>query len=235
MYASERSELRKCWHFYILKLLFLSTFCRYIRHFVGTNDMLVGLHVPTNFQMYRQNSEKHYCPPPPGYANEGRPYTGLSLQCDAVVFTILSHLSLSSAALTASCSVISVELLMSLSHDIGRWAHFLFPFTFPVMIVLSSPFELHFQRNATFHLRTISRSMSLFLILFTPMRWFSFLFVVFLGPFCSITFLCLLHRPWLASMYLWGRQWPIAPSAWDSSWPFDSSRCCPFYLLPPSP
>ena len=34
--------------------------------------MLVGLHVATNFQMYRQNSEKHYywgvfppCPPPP--------------------------------------------------------------------------------------------------------------------------------------------------------------------------
>ena len=52
------SELRKCWHFYILKLLFLSIFCRYIRYFVGTNDMLVGIHVPTNFQMYRQNSEK---------------------------------------------------------------------------------------------------------------------------------------------------------------------------------
>ena len=48
------SELRKCWHFYILKLLFLSIFCRYIRYFVGTNDMLVGLHVPTNFQIYRQ-------------------------------------------------------------------------------------------------------------------------------------------------------------------------------------
>ena len=40
------------------KLLFLSIFCRYIRYFVGTNDMLVGLHVPTNFQMYRQKSEK---------------------------------------------------------------------------------------------------------------------------------------------------------------------------------
>ena len=33
-------------------------FCRYFRYFVGTNDMLVGLHVPTNVQMYRQNSEK---------------------------------------------------------------------------------------------------------------------------------------------------------------------------------
>ena len=58
MRASGASELRKCWRFYILKLLFLSTFCRYIRYFVGTNDMLVGLDVPTNFQMYRQKSEK---------------------------------------------------------------------------------------------------------------------------------------------------------------------------------
>ena len=52
------SELRTFWHFYILNLLFLSIFCRYIRYFVGTNDMLVGSHVPTNFQMYRQKSEK---------------------------------------------------------------------------------------------------------------------------------------------------------------------------------
>ena len=58
MRASGASELRKCWHFYILKLPFLSIFCRYITYFVGTNDMLVGLHVPTNFQMYRQKSEK---------------------------------------------------------------------------------------------------------------------------------------------------------------------------------
>ena len=73
------SELRKFWHFYILNLLFLSIFCRYIRYFVGTNDMLVGSHVPTNFQMYRQKSEKALlggggggsCPPcpPSGYAN----------------------------------------------------------------------------------------------------------------------------------------------------------------------
>ena len=68
MRASRASELRKCWHFYILKLLFLSIFCRYIRYFVGTNDMLVGLHVPTNFQIYRQYSEKALLgavPPPP--------------------------------------------------------------------------------------------------------------------------------------------------------------------------
>ena len=79
MRASGASELRKFSHFYILKLLFLSIFCRYFRYFVGTSDMLVGLHVPTNFQMYRQNSEKPLlggggnCPPPPvppsGYAN----------------------------------------------------------------------------------------------------------------------------------------------------------------------
>ena len=37
MRASEASELRKFWYFYILKLLFLSIFCRYIRCFVGTN------------------------------------------------------------------------------------------------------------------------------------------------------------------------------------------------------
>ena len=77
MRASGAIELRKFSHFYILKLLFLSIFCRYFRYFVGTNDMLVGLHVPTNFQMYRQNSEKalwgggEFPPcPPSGYANE---------------------------------------------------------------------------------------------------------------------------------------------------------------------
>ena len=45
----------------------------YIRYFVGTNDMLVGLNVPTNFQMYRQKSENALLgggaiaplPPPP--------------------------------------------------------------------------------------------------------------------------------------------------------------------------
>ena len=55
------SELRKCWHFYILKLLFLSIFCRYSRYFVGTNGMLVGLHVPTNFQIYRQTLTLNKC------------------------------------------------------------------------------------------------------------------------------------------------------------------------------
>ena len=55
-------------------------------------------------------------------------------------FTILRHLSSSSAALTTSCSVIPVELLMSLSHDVGGRPLFLFLLPFPVMIVLASPF-----------------------------------------------------------------------------------------------
>ena len=38
---------------------------------------------------------------------------------------------ISSAALTASCSVIPVELLMSLSHDVGGRPLFLFPLTDP--------------------------------------------------------------------------------------------------------
>ena len=82
MRANGASELRKCSHFYIsLKLLFLSIFCWYFRYFVGTNDMLVGLHVATNFEMYRQNSEKALlagggggglppCPPPPPPATQ---------------------------------------------------------------------------------------------------------------------------------------------------------------------
>ena len=55
------SELRKFWHFYILNLLFLSIFCRYSRYFVGTNDMIVGLHVPTNFLIYRQTLTLNKC------------------------------------------------------------------------------------------------------------------------------------------------------------------------------
>ena len=50
--------------------------CYFFQYVVGTNDMLVGLHVPKKFQMYRQNSEKALwgLPPPPplppsGYAN----------------------------------------------------------------------------------------------------------------------------------------------------------------------
>ena len=45
MRSSEASELSTFRYFYILKLRFLSIFCRYIRmirYFVGTNDMLVG-------------------------------------------------------------------------------------------------------------------------------------------------------------------------------------------------
>ena len=74
MRASAASELRKFLHFHIQKRLFLSIFCWYIRNFVGTNDVLVGLHVPTDFQIYRQNSEKALlggggsCPPAPPLA-----------------------------------------------------------------------------------------------------------------------------------------------------------------------
>ena len=59
--ASGASELRKFWYFYILTLLFFSIFCRYSRYFVGTNDMLVGLHVPTNFLIYRQTLTLSKC------------------------------------------------------------------------------------------------------------------------------------------------------------------------------
>ena len=72
----ERASLEKC---YILKLLFLSIFCWYFRYFVSTNDMLVGLHVATNFEMYSTKLWKSIMggncppalppPPPPGYAN----------------------------------------------------------------------------------------------------------------------------------------------------------------------
>ena len=83
----ERTERASSENFCKHKLLFLSIFCWYFRYFVGTNDMLVGLHVATNFQMYRKNSEKALwggggdCslpPPPPRYANgwqcQGIPY-----------------------------------------------------------------------------------------------------------------------------------------------------------------
>ena len=59
--AGGASEVRKFWHFYILKLLFLSIFCRYNRYFVGTNGMLVGLHVPTNFRIYQQTLTLSKC------------------------------------------------------------------------------------------------------------------------------------------------------------------------------
>ena len=77
MRASGASELRNVLHFHTQKLLFLSIFCWYFRNFVGTNYILVGLHVPTDFQMYTQNSEKALLggqfappapPPPSGYA-----------------------------------------------------------------------------------------------------------------------------------------------------------------------
>ena len=81
MRASEASELRKFRYFYILKLLFLSIFwsvhqmlCRYKWHAcrLTCNDKFIN--VPTNFQMYRQKSEKTLlggggnCPPAPPLA-----------------------------------------------------------------------------------------------------------------------------------------------------------------------
>ena len=77
MRASGASELRQFWLFYILKLLFLSIFCRYIRYFVGTNDMLVGLYMYRQiFKCTDKTPKKHYwgggqlppCPPPPPLA-----------------------------------------------------------------------------------------------------------------------------------------------------------------------
>ena len=57
--------------------------CHFFQYFVGTNDMLVGLHVPTNFQMYQQNSEKALlggqlppAPPLSGYASAVAPPPG---------------------------------------------------------------------------------------------------------------------------------------------------------------
>ena len=65
-----RASLENFSHFHILKLLFLSIFCWYFRYFVARNDMLVGSHVPTKFQMYRQKKallggEGSSCPPAP--------------------------------------------------------------------------------------------------------------------------------------------------------------------------
>ena len=84
IYVYMRASL-EIFAFHIKKLLFLSIFCWYFRNFVGTNDigLLVGLHVPTDFQIYRQNSEKALWgslgggaplpppppPPPSGYAS----------------------------------------------------------------------------------------------------------------------------------------------------------------------
>ena len=68
MRASGASELRKFGIFTFLNCYFFQYFVGTNGYIVGTNYMLVGL--PTNFQMYRQNSEKALlgvgsCPPPP--------------------------------------------------------------------------------------------------------------------------------------------------------------------------
>ena len=46
MRASGASELRKFWHFYILKLLFLSIFCRYIENKPWLNFIWGGGQAP---------------------------------------------------------------------------------------------------------------------------------------------------------------------------------------------
>ena len=46
MRASGASELRKFWHFYILKLLFLSIFCRYIENKPWLNFIWRGKRPP---------------------------------------------------------------------------------------------------------------------------------------------------------------------------------------------
>ena len=57
MYSIYASELIFFSHFDItLKLIFLSIFCRFFRYFVGTNDTLVGLRVPTNITAYTYNT-----------------------------------------------------------------------------------------------------------------------------------------------------------------------------------
>ena len=63
MQASGASELRKFSHFHSLKLLFLSIFYWYPRYFVGINDMLVGLHVPTELRKCIIGGQ--LSPPPP--------------------------------------------------------------------------------------------------------------------------------------------------------------------------
>ena len=76
MRASAASELEifriftlKNWYFF---QYFVGTSSTLSVH--STNDMFVGLHVPTNFQMYRQHSEKALVAPPPpppsGYASD---------------------------------------------------------------------------------------------------------------------------------------------------------------------
>ena len=58
-----------------------------------------------------------------------------------------------------SSVMITVELLMSLNHDVGGRPLFLFPLTFPVIMVLSSPFLrllLHCPKNRNIHRCTIS-------------------------------------------------------------------------------
>ena len=72
MRARGASELRKLSPFHTLKLLFLSICCWYFMILCPYYDKLVSLHIPTNFEMYRQNLKSMReraaiapAPPPP--------------------------------------------------------------------------------------------------------------------------------------------------------------------------
>ena len=65
-YADKILTLRKSMYmymrasFHIQKVLFLSIFCWYFRNFVGTNYILVGLHVPKISKYTDKTPKKHY-------------------------------------------------------------------------------------------------------------------------------------------------------------------------------
>ena len=95
MLANGASELRQLSHFHILKLHAISfnIWLVYLRYFVGTNGLSAYNHVPTNFEMYRQNSEKAlsggggaiaplHPPPPPPLSDYANPLIPQSLSFD---------------------------------------------------------------------------------------------------------------------------------------------------------
>ena len=95
--ASESSDRASIFflHFHNLKLPFLSIFCRYFGYFVGTNDTLVGLHVPTKL---RNSIMGEIPPPPPGlrYAGYATTLRGLASErsvhlCASMSFDFFLH------------------------------------------------------------------------------------------------------------------------------------------------
>ena len=90
------SEIRRFSNFYILKLLFLSIFCWYFRYFVGTNDMLVGLHVPTKLRKSIGGGAETSCIFVFGECttNTGNPRPVINSTCDFInQLTLLFELS----------------------------------------------------------------------------------------------------------------------------------------------